>query len=97
MKLNSKELLSYQQFWKESKNLSQQHQIGLIILSNKLLERAKDYDGEIDNITLLYPEDCSDFSVFTDFASIMQAYVTVRDEGGAKITGWFLNHEVDVE
>ena len=47
MKLNSKELLSYQQFWKESKNLSQQHQIGLINLSNKLLERAKDYDGEI--------------------------------------------------
>lgn len=97
MKLNSKELLSYQQFWKDSKNLSQQHQIGLINLSNKLLERAKDYDGEIDNIILLYPEDCSDFSVFTDFAAIMQAYVTVRNEGGAKITGWFLNDEVDVE
>lgn len=97
MKLNYKELSNYQTFWKESVHLSQQRKNELIALSNLLMQQAKENQDELDDITLLYPEDCSDFDSFTDFASIMQAHIIVREEGGAKISGWGLNYEVDVE
>lgn len=67
------------------------------MLSNLLIQRAKENQGEIDNVTLLYPEDYSDFDIFSDFAFAMSAFLTVRKEGGAKISGWTLNREVDVE
>lgn len=99
MKLNYEELLDYQKFWQESKELSQQRKDGLISLSTKFMQRVKDNGDEMDKVTLLYPEDCSDFSAFSDFADVMKAIVTVRDDGkkGAKIVGWFLHREIDVE
>lgn len=97
MKLNYEELLNYQKFWQESQELSQQRKDGLISLSTKFMQRVKDNGDNVDEVTLLYPEDCPDFSTFSDFASLMDAIVTVRDEGGAKIVGWFLNREIDVE
>lgn len=99
MKLNYEELSDYQTFWQESEHLSQRQKDGLITLSNLLMQRAKENHDEIDNVILLYPEDCSDFHTFTDFAFAMSAYVCVRDDGkkGAKMNGWTLNYEVDVE
>lgn len=97
MKLNYEELLNYQKFWQESQELSQQRKDGLISLSTKFMQRVKDNGDEVDEVTLLYPEDCSDFSTFSDFASVMNATVVVRAEGGAKIVRWFLNHKIDVE
>lgn len=97
MKLNYKELSDYQTFWQESEHLSQKQKDGLITLSNLLIQRAKENQDEIDNVTLLYPEDYSDFDIFSDFSFAMSAFLTVRKEGGAKISGWTLNREVDVE
>lgn len=97
MKLNYEELSNYQTFWQESEHLSPSRKNGLIALSNLLMQRAKENQDEIDHVTLFYPEDCSDFNTFTDFASVMNADVTVKDEGGAKTSGWNLNCEVDVE
>lgn len=96
MKLNCKELSRYQEFWQQNEHLSKQHKDGLNSLANILKQRAKDNGDEIDNVFLLYPEDCSDFNTFLDFASIMQAYVLIKDEGGAKMEGWFCNCEVDL-
>lgn len=90
MKLNYKELSHYQTFWQESEHLSQKQKKGLITLSNLLIKRAKENQDEVDNIVLLYPEDCSDFGIFSDFASAMSASITVREEGGAKISEWNL-------
>lgn len=95
MKLNYKELSRYQEFWQQSEHLSKQRKDGLNSLANILKQRAKDNDDEIDNIFLLYPEDCSDFYTFLEFSSIMQAYVLMKDEGGAKMKGWFHSCEVD--
>ena len=63
----------------------------------KSIQRAKENQDEIDDVTLLYPEDYSDFDAFSDFAFAMGAFLTVRKEGGAKISGWTLNREIDVE
>ena len=95
MKLNYNELSCYQEFWQQNEHLSKQRKDGLNSLANILKQRAKDNGDEIDNVFLLYPEDCSDFNTFLDFASIMQAYVLIKDEGGAKMEGWFYNCEVD--
>ncbi len=99
MKLNEKELISYQKFWKESEVLSERRKTALIALSNVFLEQAKSNNYEIDNIKLFYPEDCSNWESFTDFALVMQAHITLRDDGkaGGMMKGWFLNKEVDVE
>ncbi len=97
MKLNYGVLATYQTFWQENEHLSQKRKEGLIALLNLLSQRAKENNDEVDNITLLYPEDCSDFVTFANFAFAMDAYLTVRKEGGAKISGWTLNNKVDVE
>ncbi len=97
MKLNYKEISDCQTFWQESEHLSQEQKEGLITLSNLLIQRAKENQDEIDNVTLLYPEDYSNFDIFSDFAFAMNAFLTERKEGGAKIDGWNLNREVDVE
>lgn len=89
MKLNYEKLSDYQKFWKDSQNLSQQKKDSLISLSSKFIQRVKDNDDELDGVMLLYPEDCLDFSVFSHFATLMKASVTVRRKGGCKIDNWF--------
>lgn len=97
MKLNYDEMLRYQKFWKESKNLSEKRKEALISLSNKLISKAKENGDELGNVVLLYPEDCSNFRYFMDFAFVMDACVYTRKKGGAKMCGWFQNKNVDVE
>lgn len=97
MKLNYEEIFNYQKSWHENKMLSEEQKNGLINLSNLLVKRAKENDCEIDNVSILYPEDCSNFDIFKDFASAMRAYVTVKEDGGSQINGWNLNNEVRVE
>ncbi len=97
MTLNYKEMEHYQEYWKESQYLSDEKKECLMNLSNKLISQAKLDNDQVDNVTLLYPEDCSDLSIFQDFASVIAAKVTIRPEGGAKIYGIGLYTEVDVE
>lgn len=97
MKLNYNEVLDYQEYWKESGFFSKKQQDGLIELSNKLVQRVKENNDELDGVKLLYPEDCSDFDIFTGFACAMQAYVIPRKENGFFIDGWTLNREIEVK
>ena len=97
MKLKYEKLLNYQEYWKKSSNISPQQKDGLISLSDKFMHRIKENKDEMDGVKLLYPEDCSDFSLFTDFAFVMNAYVCTKDEGGFQMDGWFLNNEIEVE
>lgn len=97
MKLNYEALLDTQEFWLESEGLSQQQKDGFIVLSNLLMERTKEKQGELDDVELYYPEDFQDFEIFTDFAFALSAYVVAIEGPGVKICGWCLNREVDVE
>lgn len=97
MKLNYNELANYQRHWKESKHISKERATGLIELSNVFIQKVKANGDETDGVVLLYPEDCSDYEVFMDFASVMAAYVTVRKEGGLQMDGWSLNIKTAVE
>lgn len=98
MKINYKEILDYQKFWEESESLTDKQKEGYMILSNMLIERAKENNDEIDDVVLLYPEDyAEDHRIFAEFASAMAANVCVRPEGGSKMCAFGLNHEVDVE
>lgn len=97
MKLNYAGLLHTQECWLESQGLSQQQKDGFIVLSNLLIARAREHHGELDDVALYYPEDFQDFEIFTDFAFALNAYVVTREGPGAKICGWYLNREVDVE
>ena len=67
------------------------------MLSNKLIESAKKNNDSIDDIILLYPEDCPNFDSFVMFANVVYAYVSIREHGGAKMHGFGLNNQVEVE
>lgn len=98
MKLNYNGIRDYQSYRKECDNLTREQREGLIQLSNELMKRATEKDGELDEITLLYPEDFKgSHRVFSEFADCMNAYVSIREEGGSKISGWGCHHEVKVE
>lgn len=97
MKLNYEEILFYQEYWKRRKEIPEEQKNKLVDLSNKLIERAKSNQDELNGVVLLYPEDCTDYKVFTDFAFVMLAYVRKRQDNGLKMEGWGLNHELDVE
>lgn len=93
MKINYKEVLRYQKFWRESKCLMDKQKEGYIILSNKLIEKAKENNDEIDNVTLLYPEDYSgDYEIFQEFASAFGAGAYIRHEGGMKICSFGIHY-----
>lgn len=98
MKINYNEIKDYQKYWKECESLTQEQRQGLIELSNKLIERAEQNDGELDEIKLLYPEDFNgSYRVFSEFADCMCARATIREEGGAQISGWGYCYEIEVE
>lgn len=97
MQLNYKEMEHYKEYWKESPYLSNEKKEALMNLSDKLISQAKSDNDQVDNVKLLYPEDCSDFSIFQDFASVMNARVIVRPGGGAKIDGIGLYTDVEPE
>lgn len=48
MKLNYNGIRDYQKYWKECESLTQEQRQGLIELSNRLIERAEENDGELD-------------------------------------------------
>lgn len=56
MKINYNEIKDYQKYWKECESLTQEQRQGLIELSNKLIERAEQNDGELDEIKLFIPK-----------------------------------------
>ena len=89
-------VVSYQDGWKKS-GMSQNRKDALVALSNILMHKAIDNNHEIDDITLLYPEDCDDYDAFTDLAFAFDAFVSIRDEGGCKMHGWGMNKPIDVE
>lgn len=97
MKLNYEEILFYQEYWKKREEIPEEKKNKLIDLSNKLIERVKANQDELNGVVLLYPEDCTDYQVFTDFAFVMFAYIRKRQDKGLKMEGWGLNHEIDVE
>lgn len=99
MKLNVETLLYYQNYWKESDNLTDNQKEGYITLSNKLIERAKENNGEVDNVILYYPEDYPDSRIFSEFAYAMNAgcFISKRPQGGLEMFNFGLNREVDVE
>ena len=97
MKLNYNQLGFYQQYWKESKNISPKKSQGLIELANIFIRKVKANENNADGVVLLYPEDCSNHEVFMEFAEVMSAYVTKRKESGLQMDGWLCNCKVEVE
>ena len=89
-------LNEYREDWKEIKMPGWKKNC-LISLSKKLEEKARNNNDDIEGIELHYPEDCNDYEMFSQFASVFDAYVSPRNEGGYKIYGWGLNKEVNVE
>lgn len=97
MKLNYNQLAFYQQCWKESENIPAEKSQGLVELADKFIWKVKANGDNVDNVVLLYPEDCSNYEVFIEFAEVMFAYVTQRKENGLQMDGWHCNRKVDVE
>ena len=97
MKLNYEGLFLYQNCWKKSKELSSERKQGLLDLSNKLMQRVKANGDELEGVVLVYPEDCADFTIFMDFASVMHATVHKKENGGLQMEGWLLHYEAEVE
>lgn len=98
MKLNYSEIGRYRKYWKECKSITEEERQGLIELSNKLIKRARENNGELDEIVLLYPEDFTgSYRVFSQFGDCMNACTTIRKEGGAQISGWGCYHDIEVE
>lgn len=98
MNLNVETLLYYQEYWKESKNLTDKQKQGYIILSNKLIERAKENNGEVDDVVLYYPEDYSDSRVFLNaYAMNTGCFISKRTEGGLEMHDFGLICEINVE
>lgn len=97
MKINYDQLFFYQEYWRETKEISEAMANKLIDLSTNLIAKAKANNDELDGIVLLYPEDCEDYDVFRDFAYVMLAYIFVREENGLRMEKWGLRHELEVE
>lgn len=97
MKLNYSQLAFYQQYWKESKNITPEKSQGLIELANKFIVKVKANRDNVDGVVLLYPEDCSDYEVFMEFAEVVSAYVTKRKGNGLQMDGWLCNRKLDAE
>lgn len=97
MQLNYSAILLYQKMWQESTNLSDEQKKGFLDLSEKLIQRSRENPNKLEEVTLLYPKDCSDFDIFSDFAFAMNAFFSPREDAGAKMFGWALNYCVDVE
>ena len=97
MNVNYKELEFYQQYWKESWHIPTERATALTNLSNLFIEKAKANADNVDDVVLLYPEDCSDREVFMEFARLMSAFVTNRNENDLRMDGWYCNREVDVD
>lgn len=97
MKLNYNQLAFYQQYWKENGNISSEKSQGLIELADIFTRKVKANGDNVDDVVLLYPEDCSNYEVFAEFAEVMSAYVTQRKGSGLQMDGWLCNRKVDVE
>lgn len=97
MKLNYNQFEFYRQYWKESTNIPPEKSQGLIELADTFIRKVKANGDSVDSVVLLYPEDCSNYEVFTEFAEVMSAYVTKRKDNGLRMDGWFCNRKVDAE
>lgn len=97
MKLNKEEFARYKSYWKKNRFLTEEEKEGLISVSDLFLKRVEENGDEVDDVILLFPEDFSNLEVLRIFAGVMDAKVVVRPEGGAKVEGWFLNYQVQVE
>lgn len=97
MKLDYEEMVKDQKYWQKSEHLSAQQKKEYVALADKLMQRTRENGNEVDGVELWYPEDCSNWTLFTDFAVAMGARVSTKDGGGAKMTGWFLYHQLEVE
>ena len=76
--LNYNELSSYQKHWR--KNLSQDKAYYYITLSKILMHRTIDNDNIISGVSLYYPKDCPDFSIFEDFVKIIDKHSFIEED-----------------
>ncbi len=95
MRLNYDALLNYQNYWQTSIFISPEKADKFVALSNIFMQRVTEHDGEIDDVVLLYPEDCNDRDVFMNFAEVMSAYVGSRlgDDNALLMDGWLLHRQ----
>ena len=85
--LNINDLLFiYHENWKE--NLSADEANNYITLSKTLMHKVIDNDGSLLGISLSFPDDCSDISVFYSFLDdiLHASYSTEKYEGTIRIT-----------
>lgn len=97
MKLNYNQLAFYQIYWKKNTNILPEISTGLVALADIFMQKVKANDGNVDGVVLLYPEDCSNYSVFMEFSRVMFTYVTKRKGNGLQMAGWLLNRKIEVE
>ena len=84
-KLNYNELSSYQKYWR--KKLSSDKAYYYIALSKTLMHRTIDNDNIISGVSLYYPKDCPDFSIFQDFVEIIDRHSFIeKDVNGFHVT-----------
>ena len=85
-------IVSIQEWWKESPLSGSED---MITLTSKLMHKLIDNGHELDGVSLLYPEDCDNYDVFSNVAYGLNAIITKTDHG-LIMTG-FGNHCGDIE
>lgn len=75
MQLNYSAILLYQKMCQESTNLSDEQKKGFLDLSEKLIQRSRENPNKLEEVILLYPEDCSDFYIFSDFIMSVTSFL----------------------
>ena len=77
-KLNYEELSYYQDFWR--KHMASDKANKYIALSKILMHRTIDHDNNLSGVTLYYPKDCDDFSIFQDFIKIIDKHTFIEED-----------------
>ena len=84
--LDINDLLTYHEYWR--KNLSADDANNYITLSKTLMHKVIENDGNILGISLSFPDDCLDLSIFYSFLDdiLNASYSTEKNEGTICIT-----------
>lgn len=83
-KLCIDELLTYHTHWK--KYLLPDEAYKYISISRKLIHKVIDTDGEISGITLSFPEECSDYQVYSGFLDVLHCNYSTKETKTGIIT-----------
>ena len=75
-------VLSAQNYWKRTPNLSPDIKADMIALSNILLHKIIDNNHSIEGVTLSYPEDCANYAAFGRVGFGLSAFIYAKKGGG---------------